>query len=132
MVLVFYIRLWLAGEHDKHSDSDDNIDAYEALASNLEESGSEETSSDDSYASNEIKKTKKIRKIRQLLLNLQKSLPMKKIEMQELLRGKLKRWIYLDLLYSDVSIIYNLSYLTVPVSIYIFKFYIIFIFIIIN
>ena len=80
-----------------------------------------------------FKKQRKLGILKQLLLNLQKSLPMKKIEMQELLRGKLKRWIYLDLLYSDVPIIYNLSCLiSVPVSICIFKFYIIFLFIIIN
>ena len=51
----------VAGEHDEQNDSDDNIDAYEALASNFGESGSEETSSDDSCDSNEIQKSKKIR-----------------------------------------------------------------------
>ena len=51
----------VAGEHDVQIDSDDNIDAYEALASNFGESGSEETSSDDSSASNEIQKSKKTR-----------------------------------------------------------------------
>ena len=48
----------VAGEHDEQNDSDDNIDAYEALASNFGESGSEETSSDDSCASNEIQSKK--------------------------------------------------------------------------
>ena len=49
------------GRHDEETDSDADIDAYEALASNYEESGSEKSSSDESDASDVTQKKKKTR-----------------------------------------------------------------------